>query len=204
MMKPLLKNWLLKQLIVAAWWLVCAVMPISNAYAENEKRWYSLHIQHNFAPVVEQQIREKMLEQSLEDYFGQMLNANSGAVILMPDADPITIPLTEDAMYIEMVFTAQTSQLVLRTDGVKRLSGEGISGTDLYRFYKEREEARKRWEKEHAIRPGDRVKITDGPFTGYNGTVEQVDSERRRLKVSVTVFGRATPVELEFDQVEKE
>jgi len=110
---------------------------------------------------------------------------------------------------IKMDMTDQTWHLVRDTPKVTGfLGGSGtrpvpISETEAQRIMSQVKEGIERPKPSITFEIGEQVRVSDGPFTSFNGTVEEVDEERSRLKVAVSIFGRSTPVELEYTQVEK-
>lgn len=174
-----------------------------------EARWYIIHAYSGFERKVAESIREQAALQGL------------GALV-----EEVTVP-TEEVIEIRkgqkrkaerkffpgyvlarMVMTDNTYHLVKETPKVTGFLGpQGrptpISDAEAERILNQVKEGVERPKPMVQFEIGEEVRVKDGPFTSFNGLVEDVDEERSRLKVSVSIFGRATPVELEFGQVEK-
>ena len=176
----------------------------------SKKRWYVLQAFSGFESRVAITLREYIKQQQMEDQFGEVLVPTEEVV------ENVAGKLRKSErkffpgyVLVEMAMNDDTWHLV---KSVPRVMGF-IGGTpdkpapiskreaDLILNRLEQSAEKPRHRKEY--QPGEEVRVTEGPFADFNGTVEEVDYEKGRLKVSVSIFGRATPVELEFGQVEK-
>jgi transcriptional antiterminator NusG len=111
-------------------------------------------------------------------------------------------------MLVRMELNSETWHLVKETPKISGFVGNAtapvpLSEHEVRRITNRIEEGQKEPTMIHSFAEGDAIKVVDGPFSNFNGRVEQVDEEKKRLKVLVQIFGRDTPVELEFSQVEK-
>ena len=111
-------------------------------------------------------------------------------------------------MLIKMIMNNQTWQLVKNSNKVSGFTGNDhkpipLSQSEAIKMLKKADDSIEYITPKYVYEVGQQVKIIDGPFASFNGMVEEVDEERGRLKISVSIFGRATPVELEYTQVEK-
>lgn len=172
-------------------------------------RWYIIHVYSGFENKVAQSIREKADNQGLGEAFEQILVPTEKVVEVRKgqkvDTEQKHFP---GYVLVKMRMTDQSWHLVKNTPKVTGFLGAGgkpapITEAEAGRIMKLVQEGGEKPRPSVIYEVGEQVRVSDGPFATFSGTVEEVDEERARLKVSVSIFGRATPVELEFNQVEK-
>jgi transcriptional antiterminator NusG len=173
-------------------------------------RWYVMHVYSGFEKKAKQAILEKAEKLGLLDSFEDILVPTEEVVELKRgqkvSAERKFFP---GYVLIKMEMTDQTWHLVRDTPKVTGfLGGSGtrpvpISEVEAQRIMSQVKEGIERPRPSITFEIGEQVRVSDGPFNSFNGTVEEVDEERSRLKVAVSIFGRSTPVELEYTQVEK-
>ena len=182
---------------------------MSETTTSTRHKWYIVHAYSNFEKKVAESIREQAHAQSLDDAFAE---------ILVPTEDVVEIrrgrkinaerKFFPGYVLVKMDMTDETYHLVKNTPKVTGFLGSGskpmpVSEREVARIIGAIEEGVERPKPTITFEIGETVRVTDGPFASFNGSVEQVDEERARLRVTVSIFGRATPVELEYGQVEK-
>ncbi|MEP1028945.1 MAG: transcription termination/antitermination protein NusG [Alphaproteobacteria bacterium] len=172
-------------------------------------RWYVVHVYSGFDKKVAQSIEEQARQAGMEELIPQVL-VPTEAVVEMRRGAKINAERKFFPGYIlvEMDLTDETWHLVKNTPKVTDfLGGKGrpvpISEAEAQRILYQVKEGVDRPKPSVTFEVGEQVRVCDGPFNSFNGMVEEVDEERSRVKVAVSIFGRATPVELEYSQVEK-
>jgi transcriptional antiterminator NusG len=172
-------------------------------------RWYIVHVYSGFEKKVEQSIREQAQIKGLAERFDQVL-VPSEQVVEMRRGQKISSDRKFFPGYVlvRMDMNDESWHLVKNTPKVTGFLGGGgkpvaISEGEANRILHQVQEGVERPKTTITFEVGETVRVSDGPFTSFNGLVEDVDEERERLKVAVSIFGRATPVELEYTQVEK-
>ncbi|MBZ0325464.1 MAG: transcription termination/antitermination protein NusG [Alphaproteobacteria bacterium] len=172
-------------------------------------KWYVVNVHSGFEKKVASSIREQAERKEMAALFEEVL-VPTEEVVRMRRGTKVSAERKFFPGYvlIKMEMTDESWQLVKNTPKVTGFLGTGGRPTPIRQAEAER---LMRQVVEGVDRPapmitfevGEQVRVCDGPFTSFNGTVEEVDEERARLKVGVSIFGRATPVELEYSQVEK-
>jgi len=173
------------------------------------KRWYVVHVYSGFEKKIAQQVKEQAAQKGLADLVDD---------VLVPSEDVVEIRRGQKInaerkffpgyVLIKMELTDQTWHLIKDTPKVTGFLGtktrpSPISDSEAERIIKQSAEGVERARPAILFEIGEQVRVADGPFTSFNGTVEEVDEDKGRVKVSVSIFGRSTPVELEYSQVEK-
>jgi len=176
---------------------------------KSDARWYIVHTYSNFERKVAEEIKRQAKIQSLEDLVedvlvpteevievrrGQKVNSERkflpGYVLLRAKLTDEVYHLVKDIAKVTGFLGQGNKPMALRQSEVDRILNQVHEGAENPK-------------PSITFEIGEQVRVADGPFTSFNGTVEEVDEDRSRLKVAVSIFGRATPVELEFTQVEK-
>src|SRR6266853_772827 len=173
-------------------------------------RWYVIHVYSGFEKKVASSIREQAEQKNLADKFEEILVPTEEVVEVKRGAKVnAERKFFPGYVLIKMDLSDETWHLVKNTAKVTGfLGGKGlrpspISEAEASRIMRQVQEGIERPKPSITFEIGEQVRVADGPFTSFNGVVEEVDEEKARLKVAVSIFGRATPVELEYSQVEK-
>nr|WP_246484913.1 transcription termination/antitermination protein NusG [Marivibrio halodurans] len=173
------------------------------------KRWYVVHVYSGFEKKVAEAILERARSQGLEEMFEEVLSPTEDVVEVRRGQKVVT-ERTFFPGYVlaKMDMNDESWHVVTETPKVTGFLGDGkkpspISEAEAGRILNQVNEGVDRPKPSVAFDVGEQVRVCDGPFTSFNGVVEDVDSEKARLKVTVSIFGRSTPVELEYAQVEK-
>ena len=172
-------------------------------------RWYIVHAYSNFERKVADSIKERALAAGLADKFEEVL-VPMEEVVEMRRGRKVSSERKFFPGYVlvKMELSDQTYHLIKNTPKVTGFLGTDnkpipITEEEAGRILQQVQEGVERPKPSVTFEIGEQVRVADGPFASFNGLVEEVDEERARLKVAVSIFGRATPVELEYGQVEK-
>lgn len=180
------------------------------AAVTSKKRWYVVHAYSGMEKSVMRALTERVARAGMEDQFGQ---------ILVPTEEVIEVKnghksVSERRFFpgyvlVEMEMTDETWHLVKNTSKVTGFIGgksnkpTPIPPHEVDKIMQQMQDGVEKPRPKVLYEVGELVRIKDGPFTDFNGNVEEVNYEKSKVRVSVTIFGRATPVELDFGQVEK-
>jgi len=174
------------------------------------KRWYVVHAYSGYENQVKRSLEERIKRAEMEDYFGEILIPTEEVVEMRAGqkrrSDRKFFP---GYVLVEMEMTDETWHLVKDVPKVMGFIGgtadrpAPISQKEADAILNRVQEGVDQPRPKVLFEPGQMVRVVDGPFNDFNGVVEEVNYEKSRLRVAVLIFGRSTPVELEFHQVEK-
>ncbi|WP_089083747.1 transcription termination/antitermination protein NusG [Aquitalea magnusonii] len=174
------------------------------------KRWYVVHAYSGFEKSVQKALRERIERSEVADLFGQILVPVEEVVDIKNGRRSITErKFFPGYVLVEMDMTDDTWHLVKSTPKVTGFVGgtanrpAPISKKEVDAIMQQMQEGVEKPKPKVLFEVGEKVRVIDGPFNDFNGSVDEVNYERNKLRVSVQIFGRDTPVELDFSQVEK-
>ncbi|QIL45170.1 transcription termination/antitermination protein NusG [Acidovorax sp. HDW3] len=186
------------------------VPEVAAAAVNPDLRWYIVHAYSGMEKAVERNITERINRAGMNAKFGRIL-VPTEEVVEMKNGQRKTTErrLFPGYVFVEMVMEDDTWHLVKHTSKVTGFVGGAknrpapISEAEVQKIVSQMQEGTEKPRHKIEFMAGEMVRVKEGPFTDFNGSVEEVNYEKSRLRVSVMIFGRSTPVELEFSQVEK-
>jgi len=180
------------------------------ASANPDLRWYVVHAYSGMEKAVERNILERINRAGMQSKFGRIL-VPMEEVVEVKNGQKRT---TERKFFpgyvlVEMIMDDESWHLVKHTNKVTGFVGGAknrpapISEEEVMKIVNQMQEGSDKPRHKVEFEVGEYVRVKDGPFTDFNGSVEEVNYEKNKVRVAVTIFGRSTPVELEFSQIEK-
>ena len=189
--------------------LVESAMPVSTN-SNPDLRWYVVHAYSGLEKAVERNILERINRSGMQDKFGRILVPMEEVVEVKNGQKKTTErKFFPGYVLVEMVMDDDTWHLVKHTNKVTGFVGGSknrpapISEAEVSKIVNQMQQGTEKPRHKVEFMVGEFVRIKDGPFTDFNGSVEDVNYDKSKVRVSVTIFGRSTPVELEFSQIEK-
>lgn len=173
------------------------------------KEWYIVHTYSGFEKKVSESLQQRVQAYGLQDEIGEVLIPTEDVVEMRAGKKAVSSKrFFPGYILVEMIMTDNAWHVVKNTPKVTGFVGAGSKPIPLTReevdqILNQVTEAAEKPKPKYSFDRGDQVRINEGPFTSFNGVVDDVNIDRNTLKVMVTIFGRATPVELDFLQVEK-
>jgi transcriptional antiterminator NusG len=180
-----------------------------SAVSESAKNWYIVHTYSGFENKVKESLEERVKAYNLEDKVGEVLIPTEDVVEMRGGKKVVTSKrFFPGYILVEMDMTDDAWHVVKNTPKVTGFVGAGAKPTPLSKDEVEQilqqvKTAAEKPKPKYMFEKGEQVRINEGPFTSFNGVVDEVNLDKNTLKVMVTIFGRSTPVELDFLQVEK-
>ena len=185
-------------------------MTVLEPAANPDFRWYVVQAYSGMERAAERNIQERIARAGVQHKFGR---------ILIPTEEMVEVKggqkkTTERKFFpgyvlVEMIMDDDTWHLVKQTSKVTGFVGGArnrpvpISQVEVEKIVSQMQEGSEKPRHKVEFEVGEMIRVKEGPFTDFNGSIEEVNYEKNKLRVSVTIFGRATPVELEFSQIEK-
>lgn len=173
-------------------------------------RWYVVHAYSGMEKTVERNIAERIAQSGMQTKFGRILVPTEEVVEIKNGQKKTTErKFFPGYVFVEMVMDDDTWHLIKHTNKVTGFIGGGknrpspISEAEVQKIVNQMQVGTDKPRHKVEFEVGEFVRVKDGPFTDFNGSVEEVNYEKSKVRVAVTIFGRATPVELEFSQIEK-
>ncbi|WP_300439921.1 transcription termination/antitermination protein NusG [Zoogloea sp.] len=174
------------------------------------KRWYVVHAYSGFEKSVQRALVERIARDGMQDLFGQILVPVEEVIEMKNGQKSITErKFFPGYVLVEMEMNDDTWHLIKSTPKVTGFVGgtankpTPISEKEVDKIMQQMKDGVDKPRPKVLFEVGEMVRVKEGPFTDFNGSVEDVNYEKSKIRVSVTIFGRATPVELDFGQVEK-
>lgn len=173
------------------------------------KLWYIVHTYSGYEARVRDNLKQRVEAMGMEENIGEVLIPTEDVVEMKEGKKKVTArKFFPGYVLINMEMSDEGWHLVKNTPKVTGFLGNRgrpspISEAEADRILRQVKEGVERPKPSIIFEIGEQVRVSDGPFTSFNGLIEEVDEERSRVKVAVSIFGRATPVELEYAQVEK-
>ena len=173
------------------------------------KNWYVVHTYSGFENFVSESVHQRAQELGIEDQIGKIIIPTEGVVEIKGGKKVVSTKRSYPGyILIEMEMSDENWLIIRDTPKVTGFVGSGkrptpLSKDEVSQIVEHMESTSEKPKPKHSFEKGEAVRIIDGPFFNFNGIVEEVNNDRDTLKVMVTIFGRSTPVELEFLQVEK-
>lgn len=178
--------------------------------AASPMRWYVVHAYSGMEKAVERNLRERIDRAGMQPKFGRILVPTEEVVELKNGKKAVTERrFFPGYVLVEMLMDDESWHLVKHTNKVTGFVGGArnrpapISEAEVMKIVSQMQEGVDKPRPKVQWTVGELVRVKEGPFTDFNGAVEEVNYEKSKVRVSVTIFGRATPVELDFSQVEK-
>ncbi len=170
-----------------------------------EKHWYIIHSYSGFENRVRESLVNRIEAFGLKELFGEVMIPTENVVEVRNGKKRVsTKKFFPGYVLVQMVMTDETQQVVLNTPKVTGfVSTEALTPEEMDRILGHMTRATEAPKPKYTFESGEKVKIIEGPFASFQGVVDQVNTDRSTLTVLVTIFGRSTPVELNFLQVEK-
>ena len=174
-----------------------------------EFKWYIVHTYSGFENRVKLNLQEKIKSLGKEDFFGEIIVPTEQVVELVKGKKKTSSrKFYPGYIMVQMAMTDETWHIVQNTDKVTGFLGEKtrpvpISEEEAQRVLDRMEDGKEKPKPKFLFEEGDEFRVIDGPFTTFNGVVEEVRPDKAKLKVLISIFGRSTPVELDFVQVTK-
>ena len=189
--------------------LAPSAMPVSTN-SNPDLRWYVVHAYSGMEKAVERNILERINRSGMQDKFGRILVPMEEVVEIKNGQKKTTErKFFPGYVLVEMIMDDETWHLVKHTNKVTGFVGGSknrpapISQAEVMKIVNQMQEGTDNPRHKVEFMSGEYVRVKDGPFTDFNGTVEEVNYDKSKVRVAVTIFGRSTPVELEFGEVEK-
>ena len=182
----------------------------SSAPVNPDLRWYVVHAYSGMEKAVERNILERINRAGMQSKFGRILVPMEEVVEIKNGQKKTTErKFFPGYVLVEMIMDDDTWHLVKHTNKVTGFVGGGktrpspISEAEVQKIVSQMQEGTEKPRHKVEFVVGEYVRVKEGPFADFNGSVEEVNYEKSKVRVAVTIFGRSTPVELEFSQVEK-